>query len=133
MRTHFLKDLEIDGKEKVLQFLPGFDFYKLQRLVKLGWGSWINGGGQQATSNLEMTLGYESELVERAEITLRFVEVARCKLPELLPLVYFSEIEIEDIKRAQREGIRYLVKNYGTTELEIECKDVEIKEWKSAD
>jgi hypothetical protein len=35
MRSHFLKDLPIAGKEAVLKQIPEFDFYNVRRVIKI--------------------------------------------------------------------------------------------------
>jgi len=126
MRTHFLKDLAIQGKEKAAEMLQGFDFYKLQRIIRVTWESQRDENNQLASCVLEITTAYDDGSAEKAEVTLRFVGVTRCRLPELVPFIFLSEIEVEDVANAQLEGVRYLIKNYGSTELEIECRNCEL-------
>jgi hypothetical protein len=45
MRSHFLRDLMIHGREAILAALPDFDFYNLRRVTGLNW----NGGPNTPT------------------------------------------------------------------------------------
>lgn len=45
-------------------------------------------------------------------------------------MVFLSEVEVEDVKDAQLEGVRYQIKDYGTAEFEIDCADFEITDCK---
>lgn len=125
MRMHLLKELTISGQENALRLIPDFDFYKLQQIVRLTWEIRYD-KKEKITADLVMTITYDTSSTDKAEVTLRFAGATRVKFPELLPFLFLSEVEIEDVSDTQLEGVRYTVKNYGSTELEISCKDIEI-------
>lgn len=129
MRTHSLKDLVISGKENALRLVVDFDFYRLGRVSKLSWESHSE-GNREATANLSLTANYRTNSAKKVDVSFRFVGVRRCKLPELFPMVFLSEVEVEDVKDAQLEGVRYQIKDYGTAEFEIDCADFEITDCK---
>jgi hypothetical protein len=126
MRTHFLTNLQIKGREEVLRIVPEFDFYKLRRIIRLQWDSHCNPENGTADADLILTIAYDAQSASTPQFTFRFGGVARAKLPELLPSVYLSEVEVEDLHGSQLENIRFRLKDYGQTELEIECKSVEM-------
>jgi hypothetical protein len=129
MRTHFLNKLEIAGKEKVLHVVDNFDLYTLHRIVSFTWESQRAEICDKLTANLTMKAECDSGPLEKAEITLRFIDVASCKMPELTPLVFLGELEVEDARDSQLEGVGYIVKNYGSTELEINCRTFQIADF----
>src|SRR5229473_1034399 len=105
MRTHFLGDLEIRGKEKVTGISHNLDLYRLHQILSLAWETQQDEVKDRPNADLTMTLAYDSSYginaPKEAEITFRFIRVARCKLPELTPLVFLSEVEVEDVRDTQ--------------------------------
>jgi hypothetical protein len=124
MRTHFLKELSIPGKDIATRALPSFDFYCLGEVRHLA----ISCNPDEATSaDLHLTALYNCLNSGRTfEITIKFTGTRRIKLPEFSPLFYLSELEIEDISKNQMEGIRYQAKCYGNPEFDVLSRDLHI-------
>src|ERR1039457_1575892 len=97
MRTHLLTDLPIHGKDKVLQILPSFDFYNLRRITRLIWESNITGLDENSSSNLLLTVMYSVPISATTfQVNLKFCGVRQAQIPELIPSLFLSELEIED-------------------------------------
>jgi hypothetical protein len=127
MRSNFLKDLSIKGKEEILKILPNFDFHYLRDVIRLCWETVRNERNGDPPANFVLTACYENAPTSGSmKITLRCGGVRQLKLPEIGSAFFFSEIEVEDLSKDQLEGIRYRIKDHGTHEFEILCGDVEL-------
>ena len=121
MRSHFLKDLSIDGKQQVLAVLPNFDFYNLRQIMDLRWTSG-EGGAEFALAGL-----YESHAgAPSVEVVLHCSGVSQLKLPELGPSFLVSEVEIEEISGHQIEDVRYRVRDFGESSCEVLCRGLSV-------
>src|SRR5436190_1444034 len=110
IRAHFLKDIPILGKEPVLQVLPTFDFHKLRRVERL----LLEGQPNSSVADLTLWVTYEDSAIgKNGMVTLRFAGARRIRLPELLPLFYLAEVEVEDVRSRQLEGVIFETKDYG--------------------
>jgi len=122
MSTHLLQELDLVGREKVLQELPSFDLHRLGLVTEL----LLRIAPQTPdTRDLLITSLYNAGDGEYV-VTLRFAAVHRVRLPELAPTFYFAELEIEDIRDHQMEGIRYRARDHCMSEFEVLCGGVEI-------
>ena|ERR1700724_708139 len=123
MRTHFLKALPIEGRSAVLEVFPEFDLYNLGRVSCLA----IKAGQEPTLADLSLTADYRDLTTGAvAEVTLDFSGIRYAKLPELTPVFYFSELEIEDVRSDHLEGIRYRAKDHGSAEFEVLAKEITI-------
>jgi len=129
MRTHFLKELAIPGRERALAVLPDFDFYNLGRLLRLHWESQQGKTTDDATADLTFTGLYEATGANGSfEVTFRCEGVTQLKLPEIHPALFVSEIEIEDLTGHGLENANFRIKSYGMTEFEVLTKRLELTE-----
>jgi hypothetical protein len=125
MRSHFLRQLPITGREAVLEVIPDFDFYALGRVVRLAiaWGSDAGDSGELTLA----TTYVNSQNATVAEVTLRFHGVRQAILPILAPSLYLSEVEVEDFDSDQLEGVRYRAKDFGASGFEVLANDISIE------
>lgn len=127
MRSHFLKDLPIAGKEAVLKQIPEFDFYNVRRVIKI---SWIDRhGGEADCTNINITFAatYDDEKTRTVlPIQLQCSGVKQLRLPDLGTALWLSEIEIEDIACEQIEDVRYRIKDFGGTSFDALCAGIEL-------
>jgi hypothetical protein len=121
MRTPDLQKLDLPGREKALALFPTFNFYNLSRITGLHWTADPEGGNGQLTAIIE----YE-DTARKALVTLRFEGVARANLPDFRPNAFLSELEIEDVRESQLEGIRYIARDFFDGDFEIHCRTIEI-------
>lgn len=129
MRTHFLKELAIPGRERALAVLPDFDFYHLQQLLCLRWESQRGETADEAIADFTFTGLYEAGGAPGSfEVTFRCEGVTQLKLPEIHPALFVSEIEIEDLKSHGLENANFRIKSYGMTEFEVLAARLELTE-----
>lgn len=127
MRSHFLKDLPITSRESIMKILPDFDFYNVRRITQLSWTSEFDEMSGRFDSDLTLTAAYQTSPPRPAtNITIRCSNVMRLVLPELGPAFYLGEIEVEDISKDQIEGVRYKLKDFGESQFEILCGNIDI-------
>jgi hypothetical protein len=123
MRTHYLAELSLSDKAKALCMFPNFDFYHVGQIAELRVED------SSDASNVEIVLSaVYSDPVDkrRALVTLRFGGVSKAYLPMFSPLCFLDELEIEDVKAEQLEGIGYRSKCYGTTQFDVWSRDLSI-------
>jgi hypothetical protein len=98
MRTHYLAQLPIVGRDMALALEPNFDFYRATRVLKL---------------ELELddapSLRLEMEYVDarRYRLALLFDGVRELRLPSMSPLLFLPELEVEDMRDRGLESIRF--------------------------
>jgi hypothetical protein len=127
MRSHFLKDLPIVGKEAVLKHIPEFDFYNVRRVIKITWIDEHNAEADRTNINVTLAATYDDEKTRTVSpIQLRCSGVKQLRLPDLGTAFWLSEIEIEDIAREQIEDVRYRIKDFGGTSFEALCAGIEL-------
>jgi hypothetical protein len=127
MRSHFLKDLPINGKESILAVQPSFDFYILRQVTRFRWEMAPNASERSPAANLELTAIYEnSQPFEDLLIKVRCLDVRQVVLPVLGPSFFLGELEIEDVSGEQIEGVRWRVKDFGPDRFVILCKEIEM-------
>jgi hypothetical protein len=119
MRTRFLIDLDVEGGAQVTEQLPNFDFYDLKRVSSFRWNS---ENESEEFPTLEVIFEYAVDEVSRAKVQICFVGVSRCVLPELGKYFWCSEIEVEDVTQCQLEDVRYVMKDYHSSNFEVHCK-----------
>src|SRR5579863_1697407 len=106
MRSHFLRDLSIQGSKAVLRALPDFDFYNLRRVTSLNWST-IKLAPERRCAEFNLIASYEdSEHSVSLSVRVRCLDVKQLKLPEMGAEFFLAEIEIEDLSRDQMEGVR---------------------------
>jgi hypothetical protein len=121
MRTHYLRDLQIAGRDEVLATWHDFDLYRLSRVVYICVS--LNEDGLSA--NISMSVLYDAHIAASCgKIIFHFRGCRWAKVPELSPLFFLNELEIEDVRGHQLEGIHFKVKNFGMTSFEIHCADI---------
>lgn len=122
MSERFLRDVTITGGQQVLESCPGFDFYRLSRVLSL---SLVPRGGEGEVYDLTMSAAYEDGR-ESYVVTLLFGRLVKATLPELTPTFYVAELEIEDVSRDQMEGIRFRVVDHCMSALDVFCGELSI-------
>ncbi|AGC48269.1 hypothetical protein MYSTI_06997 [Myxococcus stipitatus DSM 14675] len=122
MRTHFLKQLPISGREPVLTLEPDFDFFRAKKVLKLevdfdetpeGWHS------------LKMELAYVSG-AKRYRLGLLLAGVRELELPPIVQSLFLSELEIEDVHERMMEGVRFEVISHYERAFRCVCGDISI-------
>jgi len=122
MRTHFLNKLPLSGKRAGLEAFPDFDFYKLSRVISL-LVEWAESGAE-----IVLIATYQDAATSRAaDVTLRFRGVQHAVLPKISPILFLSELEIEEIRSDQLEGTNYRTKEFCEGGLEVMSSDVVIE------
>lgn len=127
MRSHYLRDLSIDGKDAVLAHIPDFDFYNVRRVVEFQWTA-VSDSDSSGGATLGITAEYDFQLPNTRSqvVTMRCLDVKVLKLSELTGSFFFCELEIDDLSEDQLEGIRYRIKDYGTNVMELLCGSIEV-------
>jgi hypothetical protein len=64
---------------------------------------------------------------ELLRLQLKCFGVSMLRLPSLTGVFGIDELEIEDLRSDQLEGIRYRLKDYGGSSLEILCENISIE------
>ena len=127
MRSHFLRDLSINGKESVLETLPDFDFYNLREVMSFNWSSEPNTISGFTTACLTLDAAYHNSTSDSVlGIRLRCSDLKQLRMPDLAPSFFLAEIEIEDLSGDQLEGIKYKLKDFGEGRFEVLCGNIEI-------
>jgi hypothetical protein len=125
MRTHFLAQLPLGGRDAVLQAFPDFDFYNLSRVTRfiVEWGK-----HNEALADCCLAALYtDTSISAPIEVTLCFQDVRHASLPDFSPLFFLTELEIEDVSSHQLEGVRFRTKNFGSTAFEVLSGDISIE------
>jgi hypothetical protein len=126
MRTHFLKDIPIEGRETILDSLPDFDFYNLRRVTHLGWTAEDDDSSGRANVYFTLVATYQSLRPGLYAIQLRCSDVKKVKLPELGTAFSLSEVEVEDVSTHQLEGVKFRFRDFGPSHLEILCGGIQL-------
>lgn len=106
MRTHFLNQLSIMGRESVLALEPSFDFYRAKRILNLSID--FDPTADDELPSLRLVAEYVGN-TRRYTLTILLESVRELLLPEMNPLLFLPELEIEDLKDRMMEGIRFEV------------------------
>jgi hypothetical protein len=123
MRTHYLEKLTLPDKTKALCMFSNFDFYHLGQITELK----VNNPNEGANVEIVLSAVYSDPVDKRcALVTLRFGGISKAYLPMFSPLCFLDELEIEDLRGEQHEGIGYRSKCYGTTQFDVWCRDLSI-------
>ncbi len=127
MRSHFLTDLPIHGKQQVLPALPDFDFYNLRAVTSFNWSSKPETTSRPIIVDFMLDAIYQNPNDGSASgIRLCCSDVKQLRMPDLGTSFSPTEIEIEDLSSDQLEGIRYRLKDFGATQFEVLCGTIEI-------
>jgi hypothetical protein len=127
MRSHFLKELPIAGKEAILEEIPEFDFYNVRRVVKITWVDENSAEAHRTIINVTLDATYDDRKTRIVSpIEIRCSGVKQMKLPDLGSPFWPSEIEIEEITHEQNENVRFRVKDFGGTSFEVLCAGIEL-------
>ena len=106
MRSHFLKELPIAGKEAILEKIPEFDFYNVRRVVKITWVDENSTEAHRTNINVILDVTYDDRKTRMlSPIQIRCSGVKQTKLPDLGSPFLPSEIEIEEITHEQNENV----------------------------
>lgn len=103
MRTHFLNQLAISGREKALVLEPQFDFYRAKKVLKLEIQF---DGNSDDDPSLRLCLAYDTG-PRRYKLGLLFEHVRELAFPTMAPLFFVPELEIEDLRERMMEGVRF--------------------------
>jgi hypothetical protein len=131
MRTHRLERLNLRGQADVLRNLPDFDFYHLHEVKRLEWQAAIESDFSKST--LTLLVVYDNGETKPLVVQLKCFGVCTLKLPTLASGFWLNELEIEDLRSSQLEGIRYKLKDHHESDLEILCEEFEVTEWRQSD
>ncbi|MCK8503683.1 hypothetical protein [Myxococcus fulvus] len=122
MRTHFLKQLQINGREKALALEPEFDFYRVKRVLKLELEF---DDEPEALPVLRLDLAYEAG-PSRYKLGVLFKEVRELVLPSMPPSLFLPELEIEDLRGRMMEGARFEMISHFERAFRCTCGDITI-------
>lgn len=118
MRTHYLSQLQIDGRDRVLSVVPELDLYGAQRVVRLEVDF-----GTNETARLSVEFVYDGG-GPRYRLGLRFEGVRELVLPRMSSLLQLSEIEIEDVRDRMLEGINFEVVSHFDYSFRCSCREI---------
>lgn len=117
---HLLRELDIAGREMVLSIEPSFDFYKIARVARVC----IDFGEEDDSLSVELKAEY---LVEKKyEISILMEGVRELVLPEMRASLLFSELEIEDVRERQLEGICFEIVDQFERSFRCSCRNITI-------
>lgn len=97
-------------------------FYRLGKVSCLLVKEERDGG----SIDLSLTADYDDSSSGTTEVALRFNRARYAKLPELMPVFFLSELEIEDIRSDHIEGVNYRARDYGESDFEVLARDIAI-------
>lgn len=114
---HPFDRIELRGRELAFAIDPAFDLYKASRVLRLAIE--LEGALPTVTLDLEYKVG-------DATYAVRFVfdDVRRLVVPPAEPQMWVPELEIADVRRDQREGIRYEAISQFDRSFICECRDL---------
>ena len=124
MRTHWLSELEIEGREKVFPIEPHLDFHriKMASAVVIDFG---RGDSDGSCPSLVLTADYHTE--SKAYIlTMRFEGIRELVFPEMQPFLRFGELEIEDVRNRMLEGVQFEVVSHYDRSFRCLCRKIAI-------
>lgn len=122
MRTHFLNQLPISGREKALALEPEFDFYRATKVLRLE----IEFGGEAETlPSLRLDLAYEAG-PRRYKLGVLLEDVRELVVPTMTPMLFVSELEIEDLRERMMEGARFEMVSHFERALRCTCGNIAI-------
>jgi hypothetical protein len=125
MRTHYLDRLAISGREKALALEPDFDFYRAKRVLKLQ----IEFDGDPGIFPLlRLHLAYDGN-ARRYELALLFEGVRELVLPEMTPLLFVPELEIEALRDRMMEGVQFEAISHFERAFRCSCSNIAILEF----
>jgi hypothetical protein len=127
MRTHYLSLLAISGREKALALEPDFDFYRAKEVLKLHI-NFLDGDLGELPS-LRLDVAYDGDS-RRYELKLVFEGVRELVLPEMSPLLFIPELEIEDLRDRMMEGVHFEALSHFERAFRCTCRDIAIIEFK---
>ena len=121
MGAHRLQDLSLIGRDTLLKELTDFDLYHLRHVERLTL--------QRAADGEAFDLSVEAVYQAEREylVTLVFAGVKSTRLPELSPSFFFGELEIEDLRDAQLEGIRYRARDFSENGFDVHCQELRLE------
>lgn len=122
MRSHFLRDLHIAGRETALALEPEFDFY---RAAKVTMVTIECEGNLETAPTLQLKLTYEAAS-KRYALGLVFAGIRELVLPPMAPLLFVPELEIEDVRDRMMEGIRFEAVSHFERAFRCSCADISV-------
>ncbi|MFN0061483.1 MAG: hypothetical protein ACKVPX_03050 [Myxococcaceae bacterium] len=117
-----LSGLEIGGKALVLVTEPDFDLYRARRVRRLAVDFQEMPG---SSPSLVLALEYESDKA-RYLLELRFDGIRQLAFGEMTPGLFLGELEIEDVRGRQLEGIHFEVTARFENSFVCSCRDISI-------
>jgi hypothetical protein len=122
---HFLKTIDIAGRDIALCKIPDFDFYALSRIIRVDI-KWTGQYPDDQDLSLVMT-GVYGQGGDGYEVSFRFEGIRQLCLPELHDRgLFLSELAIEDVSAEQLEGVRFRVVNHESGEFVLLCAGIEV-------
>lgn len=123
MRTHFLNQLSITGRESALALEPSFDFYRAKRVLNLSID--FDPAADDELPSLRLVAEYVGN-TRRYTLTMLLESVRELLLPEMNPLLFLPELEIEDLEDRMMEGIRFEVISQFERSFRCTCRNITI-------
>jgi hypothetical protein len=122
MRSHRLANLDIAGREKALGPEPNFDLYRVRKIraLEITFESFDNLNDEPC---LLATMEYEGEKHSYL-LDMTCTGIRELLLPEMRPLLWVPELEIEDLRGTMVEGVRYELVSHGDRSFRCLCKDI---------
>lgn len=124
MRTHHLSELEIEGREKVLQLEPLFDFYKIRKAHRIVIDFYRESLDSQKPDVI-ITAEYKS-MTSVYELIIRIEGVHELVLPDMKPFLHLTELEVEDIRDRMLEGMNFEIIAQYENDFRCLCRGIEI-------
>lgn len=122
MRTHFLNQLAINGREKALALEPDFDFYRADKVLSLEMAF---ARRNQALPSLWLKLEYEASS-RSYELVVLLEDVRELVMPTIAPGLVLPELEIEDLRGRGMEGASFEVISHFERAFRCTCGGVSI-------
>src|SRR5262245_2337532 len=103
--------VKLKGEDEVRRFIPDFDLYRLDQIVRLLVEIDANETMKQPVVNVSIRASYRS--TEIMFVTLLLRDVRDLEFPRVgpYPAPSFSELEVHDISERMWERVRYEIRD----------------------
>jgi hypothetical protein len=126
MKAHKLKDLNLEGMEQILADEPEFDFYRIGMVLTFQV-TWQAGAVLLDCPDILLVTEYAGQR-SNYELGVRLEGVRELVMPSIAPRLYLPELEIDDVRGAMLEGIRYELTSHTNFEFRCSCKNIVLLE-----
>lgn len=112
LRSHFLKEIDLESSGEVLKRFPDFDFYKLGNIQKLVLEFSESEIDSSVVIKLSLEMSYPA-LNPSSMIHMQLEGISELELGAVKSGYGFSELELSDLRSAMLEGVRYELRDCG--------------------